>query len=618
MNILLGILNERIDYFDKKIDNFELTSYSNISDEYLDILKRIKDGEASLVFKIDEAVFKEVFEGYNLVEEFNQIKMLKTIYNLFYLSEEQKDYIISFGEKYYTILEDRLKRYEEEKKLLESYKLERDYLLGFKKRIASTDEYSYDLFIEVLDNLKKLDFIKTDVILKIVKELNREIYKLSLMEVEEAEEITPNDVEIDKESLTILFSEYGYDFNLFKQASIKRLTTFGNLTNIESILEVLAEGGVKVSIKDYGTKFVDVLIMSNRDIVNKIIQNIKHDSRNYDDSLSNVFENYLRNPQIFIKGGKRIVKNHPGLGGEGGKTVSGAFQNYSLIREYILKEDENADINKMMNKCGSIFVMSADTFIANINKYKFYGMRKEFYLGILSSLKGKNSLDIIDIFRELGCSSYIAQNPSRAGYTLKVMEPIFLRMALYNKENIPIYSNKSTPSRLNLKQEISKLHKLTDEQIKKLVSYGYLVDDDGTYQLFSSYQNKNDMIYYDRYEDITSNSSNDITLVLFSDSDRERDRLAREHIKILDENYMDPSNSGLYNIDGVLISRYKVQRYYDTLLRSGYASTFDSLLYVITRGSILTKEEYFKIVRVLRKEEFVYTKIVKGKELLRG
>lgn len=618
MNILLGILNERIDYFDKKIDNFELTSYSNISDEYLDILKRIKDGEASLVFKIDEAVFKEVFEGYNLVEEFNQIKMLKTIYNLFYLSEEQKDYIISFGEKYYTILEDRLKRYEEEKKLLESYKLERDYLLGFKKRIVSTDVYSYDFFLEVLDNLKKLDFIKTDVILKIVKELNREIYKLSLMEVEEAEEITPNDVEIDKESLTILFSKYGYDFNLFKQTSIKKLTTFGNLTNIENILEVLAEGGVKVSIKDYGTKFVDVLIMSNRDIVNKIIQNIKRDSRNYDGSISNVFENYLRNPQIFIKGGKRIVKNHPGDGGEGGKTVSGAFQNYSLIREYILKEDENADINKMMNKCGSVFVMSADTFIANINKYKFYGMRKEFYLGILSSLKGKNSLDIIDIFRELGCSSYIAQNPSRAGYTLKVMEPIFLRMALYNKENIPIYSNKSTPGRLNLKQEISKLHKLTDEQIKKLVSYGYLVDDDGTYQLFSSYQNKNDMIYYDRYEDITSNSSNDTTLVLFSDSDRERDRLAREHIKILDENYMDPSNSGLYNIDGVLISRYKVQRYYDTLLRSGYASTFDSLLYVITRGSIITKEEYFKIVRVLRKEEFVYTKIVKGKELLRG
>lgn len=617
MNILLGILNERIDYFDKKIDNFELTSYSNMSTKYLDILKRIKDGEVSLVFKIDEAVFKEVFEGYNVAEEFNQIKMLKAIYNLFYLSDDQKDYIISFGEKYYTILEDRLKRYEEEKKLLESYKLERDYLLGFKKRIISIDAYSYDFFLEVLDNLKKLDFIKTDVILKIVKELNREIYKLSLMEMEEAEEITPNDVEIDKESLTILFSKYGYDFNLFKQVSIKKLTTFGNLTNIESILEVLAAGGVKVSIKDYGTKFVDVLIMSNKDIVNKIIQNIKHDLRNYDGSLSNVFESYLRNPQIFIKGGKKIVKNHPGTGG-GDKTVSGAFQNYSLIREYILKEDENADINKMMNKCGSVFTMSADTFIANINKYKFYGMRKEFYLGILSSLKGKHSLDIIDIFRELGCSSYIAQNSSRAGYTPKVMEPIFLRIALYNKENIPIYSNKSTPSRLNLKQEISKLHKLTEEQIKKLVSYGYLVDTGDTYSLFSSYQNKNDMIYYDRYEDIIANSSNDTTFVLFSDSDRERDCLAREHIKILDENYMDPSDNGLYNIDGVLISRYKVQRYYDTLLRSGYASTFDSLLYVITRGSIITKEEYYKIVRVLRKEEFVYTKIVKGKELLRG
>ena len=69
-------------------------------------------------------------------------------------------------------------------------------------------------------------------------------------------------------------------------------------------------------------------------------------------------------------------------------------------------------------------------------------------------------------------------------------------------------------------------------------------------------------------------------------------------IKILDKEYSSKQVRA-YNIDGVLISRYKVLRYMTTLIYNGMNESKDMLMYAITKNSFLTKEEYEKIETVV-------------------
>ena len=64
-------------------------------------------------------------------------------------------------------------------------------------------------------------------------------------------------------------------------------------------------------------------------------------------------------------------------------------------------------------------------------------------------------------------------------------------------------------------------------------------------------------------------------------------------IKKLDENYIYDEFS--YDFHGVIISRYKVLRYYEMLIRKSQAGTKEALLYAICKNSILNEDEYNKI-----------------------
>ncbi|MBR2827828.1 MAG: hypothetical protein IKE70_01170, partial [Bacilli bacterium] len=66
--------------------------------------------------------------------------------------------------------------------------------------------------------------------------------------------------------------------------------------------------------------------------------------------------------------------------------------------------------------------------------------------------------------------------------------------------------------------------------------------------------------------------------------------------------FIDSNNPFLYNFDGILISRLKVERIYEILVESNYVLQ-DSLMYAITYQSLLTEEDYKKIKKILEREE---------------
>ena len=47
-----------------------------------------------------------------------------------------------------------------------------------------------------------------------------------------------------------------------------------------------------------------------------------------------------------------------------------------------------------------------------------------------------------------------------------------------------------------------------------------------------------------------------------------------------------------YNFNGVIISRFKVLRYYETMIKKSIAGTVDSIMYAVCKDSILTEEQY--------------------------
>lgn len=56
-----------------------------------------------------------------------------------------------------------------------------------------------------------------------------------------------------------------------------------------------------------------------------------------------------------------------------------------------------------------------------------------------------------------------------------------------------------------------------------------------------------------------------------------------------------------YNFNGVIISRYKVLRIYETLIKNHMAGTLGAIKYAICKNSILTEEQYRNIEDCLEK-----------------
>ena len=66
--------------------------------------------------------------------------------------------------------------------------------------------------------------------------------------------------------------------------------------------------------------------------------------------------------------------------------------------------------------------------------------------------------------------------------------------------------------------------------------------------------------------------------------------------------YIDYDNALIYNFNGVRISRLKVLRIYNKLIKNGIKDSLDSFMYAVTYNSILSSENFDKIYKCLKKE----------------
>lgn len=622
-------LNQEISRINE--DKVNLENRRNIYSKLLLKLKGVNNSKnVNLAFSIDMGLFENVFgDTESVINDIKRLKELKTMYNMFYIDNKQTLEIIGICKKYSEILSDKIEFLEKE---LEDSSKKEGILAEYNniKGIISRN-------IDFNDVTKLLEFVKgMNISLKdkidIIREINSQVFKIEAEtlteDVSDTEEIEVIDVvnisNINVEDVQALFSKYGYDIHsIFDDEDIDRIVKYGNLQNMEEILIVIKD--IKLNNdKKQSSKLANIFVLSNGEIVKTVLDNIKADSKanfssdNY--SLSEIFNSYLDCYPLFIKGNKSLDKvNGKGPGGDGpiNESVTGSFGKYLAIRNIIKSEDNDADINAMIERSGSVFVQcSARSFKKRLEKFKLYGATKDNYFGTLSCFLGNHSLDIIDVFRELGHDKYLFKGGFST--TCRRVDNINMTLSLiklYNKRGESIYFREPDGDKrkyyklkgyISIPKSGSKGGMILAGDTRDMLDMGLIVKTSdiafpkrngekgvilselGRFENYCNRYYEENVTKYDEYDRIISDNENDNITSM---------SLNNIYIRELDDAYK--VSEYLYDIDGVMISRFKVLRVFETLL-SNRLGNLDGLFVAITRNSILTKDELERIDKEIR------------------
>ena len=637
MEKFMKVIDKEINRLNQEIsrineDKVNLENRRNIYSKLLLKLKGVNNSKnVNLAFSIDMGLFENVFgDTESVINDIKRLKELKTMYNMFYIDNKQTLEIIGICKKYSEILSDKIEFLEKEledssKKegILEEYNNIREII---SRNIDFTDVTKLLMFVKDM-NISLKDKID------IIREINSQVLKIEAEALTEDVPDTNEDIEvidvvnisnINVEDVQALFSKYGYDIHsIFDDEDIDRIVKYGNLQNMEEILIAIKE--IKLNDdKKQSSKLANIFVLSNGEIVKTVLDNIKADSKanfssnNY--SLSEIFNSYLDCYPLFIKGNKSFDKvNGKGPGGDGpiNESVTGSFGNYLAIRNIIKSEDNDADINAMIERSGSVFVQcSARSFKKRLEKFKLYGATKDNYFGTLSCFLGNHSLDIIDVFRELGHDKYLFKGGFST--TCRRVDNINMTLSLiklYNKRGESIYFREPDGDKrkyYKLKGYISTpksgskggmilagdtrdmldmglIVKTSDIAFpKRNGEKGVILSELGRFENYCNRYYEENVTKYDEYDRIISDNENDNITSM---------SLNNIYIRELDDAYK--VSEYLYDIDGVMISRFKVLRVFETLL-SNRLGNLDGLFVAITRNSILTKDELERIDKEIR------------------
>lgn len=364
-----------------------------------------------------------------------------------------------------------------------------------------------------------------------------------------------------------------------------KLLNYGNYEKMEELLEFLRKKNLNF-IFDLPEILTKTLLYSSIQEIEQVINIAKENEINY-------YELLKSQPVIFfptVRETKNHSKKYQNSSSE--QKTSGALTNF-LGNINFLKEN-NFPINEIFKSSPVFFIRSPKTQRKVYERLKMYGIFLQYPNGnqkkSFSVLGTTDILSKIDIGIECGCYDYYQDN------TTKLVNP-----------NLNLYRVKLARLLGIGEDEIfCKRYSTTKGETKKCLSelfwknnsdkFGKSPED--TYKIYQSCPQET---YIDKdnieiYNNIISNRENDkITALVLNDY----------LIRQLDSQFKDDQNDLIYNFNGVIISRLKVLRYYQTLISdSNIISGKDVLLYAITLHSMLNQDEVNAINECLKSVKF--------------
>lgn len=394
---------------------------------------------------------------------------------------------------------------------------------------------------------------------------------------------------LDTNKVKEIFKKYGYDFSKLSGDIQDKILEFGKLGKIKEVLCTLSKLGLeKLDEEKNGYQLMSLVLASDKETIGNTVKFALK---------KRILNNLLVvMPSAFISSENNIFNN---IGNKKFKIMDSAFiNNYKpyivgcdleFRNNALLLEKYGLSVKYVLDKCPLLLMISNEKLSNNLELFleygfSFNGKKKRLVNSALMALTADNFSEIVDQFIEIHPFGvkYLRDNLSSIK-TVKRADDILFYNIYYSR----LFENDDVAFR-----------RVISNNTEYLCICGNIND-----RFRKSYYGINDS----NKREITNtiipifNAKNRYLEVLEKDYDRVID------VSIFDNEYIQKINVFsdeveplIYNFGGIRISKIKVLRVFNILIKNGILASLDSLLFAITYNTIISAENYERLSKMIR------------------
>lgn len=394
---------------------------------------------------------------------------------------------------------------------------------------------------------------------------------------------------LDTNKVKEIFKKYGYDFSKLSGDIQDKILEFGKLGKIKEVLCTLSKLGLeKLDEEENGYQLMSLVLASDKETIGNTVKFALK---------KRILNNLLVvMPSAFISSENNSFNN---IGNKKFKIMDSAFiNNYKpyivgcdleFRKNALLLEKYGLSVKYVLDKCPLLLMISSAKLSNNLELFleygfSFNGKKKRLVNSALMALTADNFSEIVDQFIEIHPFGvkYLRDNLSSIK-TVKRADDILFYNIYYSR----LFENDDVAFR-----------RVISNNTEYLCICGNIND-----RFRKSYYGINDS----NKREITNtiipifNVKNRYLEVLEKDYDRVID------VSIFDNEYIQKINVFsdeveplIYNFGGIRISKIKVLRVFNILIKNGILASLDSLLFAITYNTIISAENYERLSKMIR------------------
>lgn len=394
---------------------------------------------------------------------------------------------------------------------------------------------------------------------------------------------------LDTNKVKEIFKKYGYDFSKLSGNIQDKILEFGKLGKIKEVLCTLSKLGLeKLDEEENGYQLMSLVLASDKETIGNTVKFALK---------KRILNNLLVvMPSAFISSENNSFNN---IGNKKFKIMDSAFiNNYKpyivgcdleFRNNALLLEKYGLSVKYVLDKCPLLLMISSEKLSNNLELFleygfSFNGKKKRLVNSALMALTADNFSEIVDQFIEIHPFGvkYLRDNLSSIK-TVKRADDILFYNIYYSR----LFENDDVAFR-----------RVISNNTEYLCICGNIND-----RFRKSYYGINDS----NKREITNtiipifNAKNRYLEVLEKDYDRVID------VSIFDNEYIQKINVFsdeveplIYNFGGIRISKIKVLRIFNILIKNGILASLDSLLFAITYNTIISAENYERLSKMIR------------------
>lgn len=420
---------------------------------------------------------------------------------------------------------------------------------------------------------------RRDILLSIIK-YNKSLFNYKKKEDESS--ITKyGDLDIDK--VRVIFKKYDYDFDSYSENFKNKVLGNGSFVRIREVLDSFSKYKFPKVLNEY--TLMSLLLGADKETISRCVSLATSNKLKV--------EQLLRIPGVLIKreNGTILSKRYNkfrivGYNSDNYKDevyIVGSFKDFEKNIYSLSKY--GLSIKNVFNRCPLVLVIPNEILSINLETFLEYGFTFKDRSNILfdkamPALLCNNLAEVIDQFIEIHPYgiSYLRQNLSCVKTVSSCFDTMFYKIYYsimkkgINEAFITVISsNKSFLC------------------FKSLESEEYLnINDNNKVEITNTIIPE--FADRDKYMEIIKNTDLSIDIEIF-------DNEFIQNINV----YSDKEEPLIYNFEGIRISKIKVLRIFNALLKNHILADIDSFMFSITYNTIINQNDYNKLTDIIKK-----------------